>query len=82
MNSEIYNLSRGVLQTIESGHCPTCNGRGFILGPQGGRAINIECANLECRARYNVTMFAGHVMMAEAIPKEDEGGPKWPVGEI
>lgn len=62
---------------IAMGHCPDCDYRGFVLGPRGGVAINIECGNLKCRARYNVTSYAGTILFAERTDKEDEGGPRW-----
>jgi hypothetical protein len=63
---------------INSGHCPDCNYRGFILGPRGGAGINIECGNTNCRARFNVTPYGGKVVMAERIEREIEGGSVWP----
>jgi hypothetical protein len=66
------------LETLSRGHCPICNGRGFVLGPQGGGSLNIECANLECRARFNVANYSGRIVMAQRIPNPSEGGPSWP----
>jgi hypothetical protein len=63
---------------LTSGHCPACKERGFVLGPKGGVAQNIECASLACRARFNVTSFGGDVLMAQPIPRESEGGSRWP----
>jgi hypothetical protein len=59
---------------LEKGHCVDCGHRGFVLGPRGGVAINIECANVECRSRYNVTTFAGEVLSAQRIERTG----KWP----
>ena len=66
------------LITLNKGHCPTCNGRGFVLGPRGGLNVNIECANLACRERYNVAVFSGNIMNAQRIEKRAEGGEPWP----
>lgn len=68
----------GIEKRITEGHCPHCNERGFVLGPMGGRSINIECANLECRSRFNVAMVSGSCLMAHAIPNETQGGGAWP----
>ena len=74
----IEDVNEAMLNMLSSGHCPICARRGFVLGPQGGSAINIECANLDCRRRFNVTLFAGQVMMAQQIERRGEGGPIWP----
>jgi hypothetical protein len=63
---------------IERGHCPDCDHRGFVLGPKGGAAQNIECGNLQCRARFNVTYAWPGVVFCERIPRESEGGSQWP----
>lgn len=70
-------LSEADKNRLTRGHCPKCGERGFVLGPQNGSSINIECASW-CRARYNVALLAGHVLMAEKIPDEAEGGDAWP----
>jgi hypothetical protein len=70
-------LSEADMNLLSRGLCPKCKSRGFVIGPQGGASINIECANW-CRARYNVVFFAGHAVMAQKIPDESEGGPEWP----
>lgn len=64
--------------TLNSGRCPDCGGRGFVLGPRGGLNQNIECAQVSCRARFNVTLFSGAVQAAQRIEKRIEGGPSWP----
>jgi hypothetical protein len=76
--SDDDRLSESDLKTITMGQCPDCESRGFVLGPMGGAALNIECANTNCRARFNVTTFGGEVLMAEPIPRENEGGARWP----
>ena len=70
-------LSEADKNRLTRGYCPKCGSRGFVLGPQDGASINLECASW-CRARYNVALFAGHVVMAEKIPDEPEGGDAWP----
>jgi hypothetical protein len=62
---------------ISRGHCPDCDHRGFVLGPKGGAAQNIECGNLQCRARFNVTVYGGRVVFCHRIARESEGGSKW-----
>jgi glutamate 5-kinase len=64
--------------TLNLGHCPDCRGRGFVLGPRGGMAVNIECAQITCRARFNVVIFSGAVQHAQRIESRAEGGPEWP----
>lgn len=63
---------------ITNGHCPECAHRGFVIGPRGGDALNIECGNLLCRARFNVSAYAGTILFAHVIPRESEGGARWP----
>jgi hypothetical protein len=62
---------------ITRGHCPDCDYRGFVLGPRGGAAINIECGNPQCRARFNVTTYCGVVIFCERIAREADGGSRW-----
>jgi len=71
-------LNDAALTTMSKGYCPCCGARGFVLGPRGGVAQNIECANLECRARFNVLCVSGDMVMGHAIPRESEGGGAWP----
>jgi hypothetical protein len=78
-NVDTRELDDAECEAMTRGHCPACNGRGFILGPQGGAATNLECANLECRARFNVVNLSGQIIMAQTIPRESEGGIAWPV---
>lgn len=65
---------------IGEGYCPDCDHRGFVLGPRGGAAINIECGNVECRSRFNVVAgvfnHAG-LIYVERLPSEAMGGNKW-----
>jgi hypothetical protein len=71
-------LSETDRKALTRGHCPICNGRGFVLGPKGGMSTNIECANLGCRMRFNVVNYGGEILFAQHIQSEAEGGPKWP----
>lgn len=66
-----------VIDAIDSGHCPDCGHRGFVLGPQGGMAINVECGNLRCRHRFNVTNWMGRTAFVERLPSVAEGGAVW-----
>jgi hypothetical protein len=65
------------LRRIGQGHCPDCNHRGFCIGPQAGLNINIECGNLDCRARFNVAFYASSVVTGHRLPKASEGGDSW-----
>lgn len=65
------------LAYISSGRCPRCHYRGFVIGPQGGAAINIECGNVECRNRYNVTFRSGNAIFAHELPNGATSQP-WP----
>jgi len=71
-------MKLGELQALDRGTCPTCSRRGFVIGPQGGMSINIECANVKCRDRFNVAFYSGHVQAAQRIPKQADGGIEWP----
>jgi hypothetical protein len=71
-------MKESELSDLNRGNCPTCSRRGFVIGPQGGISINIECANTSCRARYNVAFYGGYVQAAQRIPKRSDGGLEWP----
>jgi hypothetical protein len=72
------NLNDKDRANLTHGHCPDCGYRGFVLGPRGGASINIECGNLDCRARFDVTTaMTHHVVFAQRIPKQSEGGSDW-----
>lgn len=71
-------MKQSELSDLNRGNCPTCSRRGFVIGPQGGISINIECANTSCRERYNVAFYGGHVQAAQRIPKRSDGGLEWP----
>jgi hypothetical protein len=60
-------LDEKTLADLTSGRCPRCHYRGFVIGPQGGSAINIECGNVECRERYNVVFYSGAAIIGHAI---------------
>lgn len=70
-------LDDATLARMSDGYCPDCGHRGFILGPRGGSAINIECGG--CGARFNVAQGIGshRLAMAHRIPKASEGGSDW-----
>lgn len=70
-------LTDDEIDSISMGNCPTCHGRGFVIGPQGGKSINIECASVMCRERYNVAFYSGRAMMAQRISNGWDG-PAWP----
>jgi hypothetical protein len=75
---EMQMLDEITLGRLNAGHCPDCGYRGFVLGPRGGSAINIECGNVICRARFNVTCgLINRIVWAQRIPKEDDGGSNW-----
>jgi len=65
---------------IGAGFCPDCGYRGFVLGPRGGVAINIECGNVDCRARFNIVSAPFNhteLLFCDRIPREGEGGTVW-----
>jgi hypothetical protein len=62
---------------INQGHCPDCGYRGFVLGPMGGAAQNIECGNIECRSRFNVTVYGSEVLMVQRIGTGGVDGSIW-----
>lgn len=66
-----------IIEAIERGHCPDCDHRGFVLGPQGGMAINCECGNLKCRHRFNITRWMGQTAFVQRLPSVAEGGIPW-----
>lgn len=43
----------------DGAECPDCHGDMFLMGPQGGCAQNIKCANKECGSEFNVAPFDG-----------------------
>lgn len=73
-------LPDDVVEGLDQGYCPDCQHRGFVLGPRAlATATNIECGNLDCRARFNVIHLthSHHLITAHRIPKESEGGGSW-----
>lgn len=76
MIDELSQFDKG---RINAGHCPDCDHRGFVFGPRGGAAQNVECGNLKCRARFNITMMpmSRGIAFAQRIPKESDGGQTW-----
>lgn len=73
----MIDLDAAQLLCISFGDCPQCRQRGFVIGPAGGAALNIECAALDCRTRYNVVFFAGSARMGQVIGNGSTG-PQWP----
>jgi hypothetical protein len=82
---DFVHLDERDLATISRGNCPCCNNRGWVIGPgvfptQAPAGfplsfqLNIECANIGCRCRFNVAFYSGEAMMAHTLPP----GPPWP----
>jgi hypothetical protein len=65
------------VERMSDGYCPDCGHKGFVLGPRGAAAINIECGG--CGARFNVGsgLSSHRFVMAHRIPKRSEGGADW-----
>jgi len=76
-----FFLPNSDVARLDEGFCIDCGHRGFILGPRGGAGMNIECGSLSCRARYNVAQFpfSHHIVMAQRLPRQSEGGADWTV---
>jgi len=70
-------LSDAALRLIAGDWCPDCHQRGFIRGPRGGMAVNIECRNAACKARFNVADVHNQPLWAHRIEKQSEGGADW-----
>ena len=66
------------LTAMSLGYCPACHKRGFVIGPRAGLSINLECANITCRQRYNAAVLSGNFMHGHYLPKRSEGGLQWP----
>jgi hypothetical protein len=71
-------MTTDVRASLSAGQCPDCGGRGFVLGPMAGINLNIECASLACRVRFNVTLYSGAVLLAQRIETRSQGGVPWP----
>lgn len=66
-------LGQDDLDRISGGDCPVCRRRGFVVGPMGGASVsgatlNIECAQLDCRSRFNVAFYSGQAVMGHHLP--------------
>ena len=70
-------LTQDELDVLSSGHCPRCKQRGFVIGPAGGASLNIECANVNCRERWNIVWMSGRAIYAHALPNGVTSQP-WP----
>jgi hypothetical protein len=66
----IEPLTDKEVAALDAGKCPDCGEENFYLGPQGGMNTNIECANKNCMARFNVVLG-----MAGSFGKERLGRP-------
>jgi hypothetical protein len=53
---------------LTAGRCEECEGRQFRFGPRGGISRNVECVG--CKARYNVAIIDGYVVMADPISRD------------
>ena len=63
-------LTEDELLRMSMGLCPDCGYRGFLLGPRGGAAQNIECGSLACRSRFNVTNMGWQmIVMGQRLGK-------------
>jgi hypothetical protein len=69
------NIPDDELEQIAAGHCPDCGGRGFVMGPQGGMCVNIECAQPKCQSRFNVAVWETGVVWAQRIDNDVEWPP-------
>ncbi len=56
-------------EKLEKDICPDCEGTGFLEGPHGGMAVNIMCANTDCKSKFNVTFWGGQLCFAQRIGK-------------
>lgn len=65
-----------IIEKIDDGHCPDCDHRGFVLGPRGGSGMNIECGNIACGSRFNISQhpYNHHIVMAHRISNRGEPG--------
>lgn len=62
--------------------CPDCGSTDFFMGPQGGLAQNVMCANPNCGSRFNLAPFDDGVWcsspfmidrISDPSPKKTEG---------
>lgn len=70
-------LEESELKTISKGYCPACRMRGFVIGPAGGAMLNIECAHIRCRDRFNILFVSGKAMIGHRLGN-GATGPDWP----
>ena len=53
----------------------SCGYRGFVLGPRGYNSTNIECGNVACRARFNVSQFS--LSRSHRLRAADREAARW-----
>jgi hypothetical protein len=74
-------LSDDQLDAVSKGHCPACGSRGFVIGPAAPAGtvlnLNIECAMLDCRSRYNIAFVSGQAIHGHDL-FDGRAGPPWP----
>lgn len=64
-----------VFEALANQHiCPDCKGESFFMGPKGGAAQNVKCANPECGSEFNLAPFEdgawlGPPMLVQRIGK-------------
>lgn len=51
--------------------CPDCREGFLICGPVGGCSVNVQCSY--CTSEFNLTSFAGELVMAERISHTKSG---------
>lgn len=69
------NLTQIELDRMAMGECPDCRSTIWRPGPRGGLAQNMEC--VKCLSRFNVAHYEGHMVTAQRIPSEKDGGGTW-----
>jgi hypothetical protein len=79
--SEQYRNDDSLLASLSRARCPDCGYRGVCIGPMAVgvvTAVNVECGNLNCRHRFNVSYYAGQAQFAHRLESAAEGGVLWP----
>ncbi len=52
----IESLTDAEAEALDKGQCPDCGSPDFYLGPRGGMNRNIQCANDQCRSKFNLVL--------------------------